>query len=268
MRRNTLLVLLLLVLVAWSRGVILPECGKTPAPLKRILPTESPNATTWPWMVALLKDDGIHYCGGVLISKKHVLTAAHCVAPFKVNRITVRVGEYDLEKDRETRHTDHRIVAVYIHEQFDNSTYENDIAILKLQRNSIANSYTWPICLPPESETFERKMVVVTGWGTLYYGGPPSDILMQVQVPVWVQKLCSEKFSQPILETHLCAGAYEGGKDSCQGDSGGPLMYYVDGHWMTVGIVSWGIRCGQPQSPGIYTRVNKYLDWIKEKVSL
>ena len=45
-----------------------------------------------------------------------------------------------------------------------------------------------------------------------------------------------------------------------QGDSGGPLT--VGGK--LVGIVSWSIGCGESEYPGVYTRVSKYIDWIKE----
>lgn len=48
-----------------------------------------------------------------------------------------------------------------------------------------------------------------------------------------------------------------------QGDSGGPLLHQLaNGRWVNIGIVSWGIRCGDPGYPGIYTRVTSYLDWI------
>lgn len=50
-----------------------------------------------------------------------------------------------------------------------------------------------------------------------------------------------------------------------QGDSGGPLMYQMSsGRWATIGVVSWGVRCGEPNHPGLYTRVDKYLQWIVE----
>ena len=32
------------------------------------------------------------------------------------------------------------------------------------------------------------------------------------------------------------------------------------------GIVSWGVQCGLPSLPGIYTRVSEFVDWIDEVV--
>lgn len=52
---------------------------------------------------------------------------------------------------------------VKIHENFNPSSYENDIAILKINRPTIFNNYIWPICLPPEGTSFENKNAIVIG---------------------------------------------------------------------------------------------------------
>lgn len=68
-----------------------------------------------------------------------------------------------------------------------------------------------------------------------------------------------------VDEQQICAGTQD--HDSCQGDSGGPLVK-IDkyGCPYQVGVVSWGVGCGQSQSPGVYTRISAYSEWISSKV--
>ncbi|XP_006608287.2 proclotting enzyme-like [Apis dorsata] len=241
-----------------SRG-----CGTTLKNPSRLAGGRPADPTEWPWMVALLKKDKSQYCGGVLITDRHVLTAAHCVDGLKPRDVRVRLGEYDFESTEETRALDFSIVEISIHPDFDTATYENDIAMIKMHRPTIFDSYIWPVCLPPIGQSFENESAIVTGWGTRYYGGPASTVLMEVGVPVWPRDRCTRSFVQRIPNTTICAGSYEGGGDSCQGDSGGPLLHQLEnGRWVNIGIVSWGIGCGNRGVPGIYTRVNFYFDWI------
>ena len=55
------------------------------------------------------------------------------------------------------------------------------------------------------------------------------------------------------------------GKDSCQGDSGGPLVYrkHADEPWNQVGLVSYGTDTCGIGIPGVYTKIEGYLDWIE-----
>ncbi|XP_043286720.1 proclotting enzyme-like isoform X2 [Venturia canescens] len=238
-------------------------CGMSTNSVTRVVGGRPASSSDWPWMVALLRQDAKHYCGGVLITDRHVLTAAHCVHKLRTRDIKVRLGEYDFSRRNEPRTLDFWVTDIRIHEGFDSLNYNNDIAILKIHRPTAFNNYIWPICLPPVGMSFENKSGIITGWGTQRYGGVASNVLMEVQVPVWPQRLCVSRFTYPIPDSVMCAGAYEGGRDACQGDSGGPLLHRLgNGRWVNIGIVSWGIRCGEPGHPGIYTRVSTYLDWI------
>lgn len=71
------------------------------------------------------------------------------------------------------------------------------------------------------------------------------------------------RFSASLTKNQICAGGDEG-RDTCGGDSGGIIAMPNDrGRWMGVGIVSYGpTACGSKGVPGIYTRINKYMDWI------
>lgn len=52
-----------------------------------------------------------------------------------------------------------------------------------------------------------------------------------------------------------------------QGDSGGALVSHVDQKMMLVGIMSGGLGCGRPNTPGVYTNVRSYLSWISETIA-
>ena len=76
-----------------------------------------------------------------------------------------------------------------------------------------------------------------------------------------------------LTSTQICAGG-QAGKDSCVGDSGSGLMRDIDSPGSPffrshlIGVVSFGPRfCGTKGVPGVYTRVNSYLDWILDTVS-
>ncbi|XP_018566664.1 trypsin-1-like isoform X2 [Anoplophora glabripennis] len=223
----------------------------------------------WPWIAALYRqkqlEQGLEqqFCGGSLITDTHVLTASHCVQGLTAAEIRVRLGEYNFATSNETRSRDYGVEKIIEHEGYVLSTYENDIAIVKMDKPTTFNTYIWPICLPPVGQTFENEVAVVAGWGQQYYAGPTSEVLLQVEVPVWPHQNCVDAFVQKITDDNICAAGYEGGKDSCLGDSGGPLMYQLSNtRWASIGVVSWGIGCGNKGSPGIYTMVNRYIPWI------
>lgn len=63
------------------------------------------------------------------------------------------------------------------------------------------------------------------GWGTQFFGGPHSKVLLEVPVPIWDQQRCVNSFVDSIFDETLCAGGYEGGRDACQvSRAGGPIV--------------------------------------------
>lgn len=72
----------------------------------------------------------------------------------------MRLGEYDYQKATETRYRDFNVVEIKQHEEFQLSTYSNDIAIITLDRSVAFDTYVWPICMPPIGESFENKTAV------------------------------------------------------------------------------------------------------------
>lgn len=176
----------------------------------------------------------------------------------------VRVGEYDFQKTDRAKH-DHRVMRIVRHPQYNQSTYFSDIALLKVDRPIQFTNYVRPACLPDNQE-FTGRNAVVVGWGSTSFGGPSSNILQQVTLPIWSNQECEQKIGLRVYEVFMCAGLKnEGGHDACQGDSGGPLLLRnTADRWSVAGIVSWGFKCAQKGVPGVYTRVSQFNDWIAD----
>ncbi|XP_069497554.1 trypsin-like [Ambystoma mexicanum] len=225
----------------------------------KILGGEECPAHSVPWQVSLYYINQ-HVCGGVLINKCWVLTAAHCQLP----SLQIRLGEHNLKIYEETEQFTYAAKFVR-HSDFNLHTYENDIMLLKLATPATFNEFVKPIPLAT-SCVVEGTNCLVSGWGSLTSPEENYPNLLQcLNVTTFSNADCAAAYpDDKISDGMLCAGVLEGGKDSCQGDSGGPLVCNGE----LAGIVSWGnVPCGFPHIPGIYTKICQYLNWINEKIA-
>jgi secreted trypsin-like serine protease len=103
------------------------------------------------------------------------------------------------------------------HEKYNDKTFENDIALIRLDRKVQFSQSVYPICLPPKGTDFTDTRAFVVGWGTIYFGGPTSSVLQEVNVRVWDNKQCAKNYgrlNRKVSDNMLCAG--DRGKDACQ----------------------------------------------------
>ena len=179
--------------------------------------------------------------------------------------IIVRVGEYDAINTNELPYQDIQVRDVIMHSEYHSGTLANDIAVLILKHPAEISSYVHPVCLPPFHD-YASLNCVVTGWGKSNPDGKFSTILKEVELPIVPRDICEAEYrNSPVLgpnfnldPSFICAGAP--GKDACYGDGGGPLVCEYENRWRLVGIVSWGLSCGE--YPGVYTDVTKFVPWI------
>uniref|UniRef100_A0A182QGH1 CLIP domain-containing serine protease n=1 Tax=Anopheles farauti TaxID=69004 RepID=A0A182QGH1_9DIPT len=242
----------------------------------------------YPWMALLQyvnhrKGTKRFACGGSLISTRFVLSAAHCFArlPAGVELHKVRLGEWDTESEVDCEDQDDQLTCaapvqdfgydrIIVHESYTGSNTDraNDIALVQLDREAECTEYIKPICLPEPGTPRKDRLYFGTMWGAGWgrtENATGSRYKLYVPLDLYDQGACQESYQRrhkiPITDGQFCAlGAP--GKDTCSGDSGGPLMKTLQAVHYAVGIVSFGpVKCGSG-IPAVYTRVDRYYDWI------
>uniref|UniRef100_A0A8C6Y0T1 Transmembrane serine protease 3 n=1 Tax=Naja naja TaxID=35670 RepID=A0A8C6Y0T1_NAJNA len=247
---------------------ILPACGTRTWYSPRIVGGNVSLLQQWPWQ-ASLQFQGYHLCGGSVVTRRWIVTAAHCVYDLYLpGAWSVHVGLVILEESPVNPHLVDKII---YHKNYKPKTMKNDIALIKLATPLALNGLIEPICLPNFGEHFpEGKMCWISGWGATEEGGDTSETMKYAGVPLISNKVCNhgEIYGGIVASSMLCAGFLKGGIDTCQGDSGGPLACKDMNTWKLVGTTSFGVGCAEENKPGVYSRITSFLDWIHEQMEV
>ena len=222
-----------------------------------------------PWQVSIQipirNGTYTNLCGGTLVDSKTIISAAHCFGEFSegtyVTAGSISIGSGHVVKIEKALSNPYK--------PFNRTTLENDIVLLKLEREiPFKEDFIQPACLPetnfkPSNET----TCYVSGWGKSNNNDlndlqdDPNKPLVLRWAKVPVIEEC-EKYIGAII----CAS--DESRGACYGDSGGPLVCLgEDNSFVIAGVVSnAGGGCADPKHPTFHTSITHHLDWIKSNM--
>ncbi|MGW3497567.1 S1 family peptidase [Streptomyces sp. NPDC001020] len=220
-----------------------------------------------PWTVALASRDRFggtragQFCGGAVVNRSTVLTAAHCLSTAVLGAPPGAVRDLKVIADR-TDLLSHQgkeipVSTTWVNPRYNSSTNVGDFALLTLASPLPARSV---ISMAAVGDPAYKPGTAATvyGWGDTTGGGDYVHSLRAAHVRVLRESACAQAYPGNTQEKYrpasmVCAGDPKGGHDACQGDSGGPLV----AKGRLIGLVSWGSGCGDAGNPGVYTRVSE-----------
>ncbi|KAL5266434.1 hypothetical protein ACHWQZ_G003739 [Mnemiopsis leidyi] len=231
----------------------------------------------FPFMVRVLfsMNGQTSLCGGALISKQVVITAAHCAVlkdtstPLQPDAFNIIVGDFNNQYNEHEQWL--KVGRVIVHPEYNEATFQNDIALLVL-----ADTYDdkggkiGTINLPSDDKKgvfyAAGASITVIGWGGIDETGQIADNLQKLTYNVASRADC-EAFWGSSINLHdgmMCTHIKDQYLTSHTwgGDSGGPLFASFEGTSYLLGLVSFGVAEPNKDALDVSTNVLFYLPWI------
>ncbi|XP_047526428.1 chymotrypsin-1-like [Pieris napi] len=216
------------------------------------------------WGASIRSDYWQHICGASILNERWLLTAAHCMNSYwlYLPTLSVVVGTNQLRSGGQR----YNLQTYILHEDYDPTTQENDLCLLKTTTPIVYNDKVQPAVMPTQ-ETPPGSNLMLTGWGEMGTDGDIPDNLQMLNFTSIGTQECDQKYKEfygkrgtsfPITDKQLCVTAKKG-TGGCKGDSGGPIVRDLS----LVGVMSVDVvPCGYGV-PEVSTNVIKYIPWIK-----
>ena len=270
--------------------------------IPRIIGGSCSKCGVYPWFAEIRSSSprsdkpGAHLCGGTLVDRYTVLTAAHCFTKHLQRQQPQSTSS--MIKDFNEKQPVHRYIeiaigrchfsnrsyvaratAVYLHPEYSwsvNSELVYDAAIIKLRSPGIEHVQEFVnfSSVAQDRSGWVDGLYKVIGWGQNFYG-LSSPCLKEVTVVLQREETCRRLLARQNVAgfnktSMVCIGRAGGKGDVCFGDSGGPLLlgHDVNGRkdMIQIGITSFGnpSRCGDRKYPSVFTRISALADWIRQ----
>ena len=176
----------------------------------------------FPYLVALIYN-GTRRCGGSLINKNWVLTAAHCEYPID-DTFLIEYGSTNLKISGDNGHFGYPELFIK-HENFSTDTILNDIALIKLKNPIVTGFHNTFANLPVPGAIYSTGTPsIVAGWGIWSYINDTIPPLQKLDTEIWHHKDCRSMFEKDALpevvfvhSTNICAAMSEVSKAHCNG---------------------------------------------------
>lgn len=196
------------------------------------------------------------------------------------SELILRAGIWDLTKTKVEDYLMQQRVASVIksHPRYTSpDPIVNDIAIIQVNQPFKFSTHVQKICLDNGSQRVSKSGCFGTGWGAESFETQTelSQFLKKVPMNQVDHAVCEKQLGSALRkenfvlpESFLCAG---GNKfDLCIGDSGSPFICPIAGEtnkFVLTGLTSYGIKCFT-ETPGVYTKVVKFIDWIRDELEV
>ncbi|KAM6107209.1 granzyme M-like [Pterocles gutturalis] len=214
-----------------------------------------------PYMV-FVRFGGTHACGGALLQRRWVLTAAHCLPRGSRAGGTVVVGLHRL-RDRGAATQTVPIRAACPHPGYNRQTMENDLLLLQLEGTVTLSRTRRPIAVLGR-EPAAGAACSLAGWGA-GGSGKLSPTLQELEVTVLDARMCNNSrfWDGGIAPTMICFQGRRRGSAPTKGDSGGPLV--CGKRAAVAGVLSFsGPDPTDPFKPPVASSAVKHKKWIRK----